>query len=60
MNRYVGAAKSLPDSRMPRRFASAMPTTAVTQSAERYGKRVGTADVRAAMPAATLTATVST
>ena len=37
-----------------------MPTTAATQSHGRYGNRAGTADVRAAMPAATLTATVST
>ena len=60
MNRYVGAAKSLPDSRMPRRLASAIATTAATQSPGRYGKSVGTAEVRAATPAATLTATVST
>jgi hypothetical protein len=60
MNRKVGAAKSLPDSRMPRRFATAMPTTAATQSAGRYGKSSGTADVSAATPAATLTATVRT
>ena len=37
-----------------------MATTAATQSHGRYGKRAGTADVSAAMPAAALTATVST
>ena len=60
MKKYVGTAKMRPDSRMPRRFATAIPTTATTQSHGRYGNSPGTADVSAAIPAATLTATVST
>jgi len=35
-----------------------MKRIAVNPSASRWGKSTGTADVRAAMPAATLTATV--
>src|SRR5438128_2231380 len=36
MKRYVGAATRLPDSRMPRRLATATTTTAATQSDRRY------------------------
>ncbi len=60
MKRYVGAAKSFPDSRMPRRLASEMSTTAAHAEQTRQGNSAGTAEVMAATPAATLTATVST
>ena len=59
-NRYVGAANSLPDSRMPRRFAMATMATAATHRMTRYRNSHGTAEVTAAIPAATLTATVRT
>jgi hypothetical protein len=59
MKRYDGSEKSLPDSRTPRRLPIAMSAIAATQSATREGKSTGKADVRAAMPAETLTATVS-
>src|SRR5688500_7245137 len=57
-NRYVGAANSFPDSRMPLRFPRAMMPMAAMPSTTRYGYSAGTAEVIAATPAATLTATV--
>jgi len=46
MKRYVGAAKMLPDSRMPRRLPSVISTIAPTQKGTVYGSRRGNALVR--------------
>ena len=59
MKRYDGRAKSRPDSRRPRRLPTAMRAMAAMHSSTRTGKRTGNAEVMAAMPAETLTATVS-
>ncbi len=57
--KYVGTAKMLPDSRMPRR----LPTVRIARNARhistRYGSSCGNADVIARTPAEMLTATVS-
>jgi hypothetical protein len=58
MKKYVGAAKMRPDSRMPRRFPSMINSTKARHSSTRTKRSSGTAEVRAATPAATLTATV--
>ncbi len=57
-NRYVGAAKIVPDSRMPRRLARVMSTTAPIDSGTVSGSQSGTIEVSAATPAATDTETV--
>ena len=44
-NAYVGTAKSVPDSRTPRRFASVINTTNPSESSTLYGARLGSADV---------------
>jgi hypothetical protein len=59
MKRYAGRAKSRPDSRSPRRLPMAMRPMAITHNTAREGKSPGNTDVKAAMPADTLTATVS-
>ena len=60
-NRYVGTANTLPLSRTPRRLTS---VTSTMHSAEigtiQPAGMAGNAEVIAATPAATLTATVST
>ena len=58
--RYVGTAKILPDSRTPRRFPQVRMTIETSPKATRCSCRAGNADVIAATPAATLTATVRT
>ena len=57
---YVGPAKRRPDSFTPRRLATVMRTMKKMQISTRYGCSVAKADVMAATPPATLTATVST
>ena len=57
---YVGMAKIRPDSRVPRRLMIMIRRIAKSPSATRYGNRAGKAEVSAAIPAAALTATVST
>ena len=52
--------KMVDDSRRPRRFATVMSSTAKTAMGTRHGSTSGRADVTAAMPDDTLTATVST
>ena len=49
-----------PDSRTPRRLPKAITAMQATPRVTRYGKSAGNADVMAATPAATDTATVST
>ena len=58
MKRKVGAAKIRADSRTPRRLPMATSVIVPTQSKVRYGTSHGSADVTAAIPAATDTATV--
>jgi hypothetical protein len=58
MNRYVGAANALPDSRTPRRFMSVSITTRATLSSTVHGTSAGKADVKLATPEVTDTATV--
>jgi hypothetical protein len=60
MKKYVGTANTFPDSRTPLRFVPAISTTQTTDSHRLYGASAGNAEERAAMPAATETATVST
>ena len=60
MKKYVGTAKMRPDSRTPRRLPTVSTATNASAISMRYGTHSGKADVRAATPAATLTATVST
>ena len=50
----------LPDSRSPRRLATARRIVARMASSARYGRSSGTTEVIAAMPAAMETATVIT
>ncbi len=57
-NRYVGTAKTRPDSLTPRRFIHAMIQIRATAMATRYGYTDGNAEYAAATPADTLTATV--
>jgi hypothetical protein len=58
MKKKVGAAKMRPDSRTPRRLPKAMSTMKNSESGTRYGARLVTVEVSAALPAATDTATV--
>ena len=60
MKTYVGTAKIRPDSRTPRMFAIAIPATHSTPRAILWVASSGMAEVIAATPAATDTATVST
>ncbi len=60
MNAYVGTAKSVPDSRTPRRFASVTSRTNPSESSTLNGARPGIAEVMANTPATTETETVST
>jgi hypothetical protein len=60
MKKYVGSAKIRPESRMPRRLPNIRTATKASESSTRLTCRCGSADVTAAMPAAMLTATVST
>src|SRR5262249_35732118 len=61
MKPYTGNANSMPDSRTPRRFASAMNTTNASESGTLYGPSVdGAIDTIASTPDATDTDTVST
>ena len=60
MNEYVGMEKSVPDSRSPRRLAKATNNTIATAMTTRQSKSAGNAEVMAATPEATLTATVIT
>ena len=58
--KYVGTAKIVPASRMPRRFPTVMSAMTETPISTRASCRLGIADVTAATPAAVLTETVST
>ena len=60
MNRYVGAAKIVADSRTPRRLIIATSAIASNARETRMWNNVGTAEVTAAIPAATLTETART
>ena len=60
MKTYVGTAKMRPDSRTPRMLARAMAATHTIPIATLCVDHSGTAEVIAATPAATDTATVST
>src|SRR4051794_28821826 len=60
MKKYVGTAKSLPDSFTPRRLPIAMFTTKNTEIGRIHGLNAGNADASAAVPAATDTETVNT
>ena len=60
MKKYVGNEKMRPDSFTPRRLPKAMSTMKATEMGTAYGVSAETAEVRAAVPAATDTATVST
>ena len=53
-------AKTVPDSRTPRRFASVMSTMNISESATLCIPSDGTAEVMANTPATTETATVNT
>jgi hypothetical protein len=53
-------AKIRPDSRMPRRLPQASSATNPTESSTRRSRSSGMAEASAAVPAETLTATVST
>ena len=57
---YVGAAKIVPLSRMPRRFTAMTARIDTTMRGTVIGNRAGKADATAWMPDETLTATVST
>ena len=57
-NKYEGSANMRPDSRMPRRLANAISDRATSARGSRCGASSGSAEVIAAMPAATLTAAV--
>ena len=59
-NAYVGSAKSSPDSRTPRRFASTMTKRHRSESPTLCACSEGTNDVIAKIPAEIETATVST
>ena len=60
INPNVGSEKIFPDSRTPRRLASVRTPMMALPIHTRHGRSAGTADVIAATPAATDTATVST
>ena len=57
---YVGAAKSTPASRMPRRLPSVMRAISASAKTTRFSWRAGTNEEIAATPAALDTATVRT
>src|SRR5688572_27372477 len=57
---YVGTAKSRDDSLVPRKFATVSSTTNTSAISTRHSRSVGYAEVIAATPAATETATVNT
>jgi hypothetical protein len=60
MNPYTGNANSRPDSRTPRRLATAISTMHPIDSSIRYAPSAGTAETIASTPATTDTDTVST
>jgi hypothetical protein len=60
MNRYVGAAKIVPASRRPRRFATAMSPIAKTPIRTRSSYRIGNADTICSTADDVETATVIT
>ena len=60
MKKYVGTAKSFPDSFTPRRLPHAMMTTNAIEIGRIHGVNTLNADASAAVPAATDTDTVST
>ena len=60
MNRYVGAAKILPDSRTPSRFPYAIIQTNTSENTIRSGTPRGTTELIAWTPAAVETLTVRT
>ena len=60
MKKYVGTAKTLPDSFTPRRFPYAIAITKTIEIGSTYGVKMLKADASAAVPAATDTETVST
>ena len=60
MNPYVGTAKTVPDSRTPRRFAKVIRTTNPIERNTLCWWRLGTAEVMAKTPATTDTETVRT
>ena len=60
MNRYVGTANALPDSRTPRRLAAASSATRPTAMGTRYSLSDGNAEMMLSVPAETDTATVIT
>ena len=53
MKKYVGTAKSFPDSRTPRRLPHAMMTTNAIEIQRIHGSNTENADASAAVPAAT-------
>ena len=58
MYKYVGGAKSAPDSRTPRRFANVISAMNATHIHTRYGAKSLNAEMIAATPPETETATV--
>ena len=58
MNPYVGIAKIVPDSRIPRKFSRVMMPTAITPMATLLSLSSGNAETTANTPAAIDTATV--
>ena len=60
MKAYVGSAKSIPDSRTPRRFASTITTRHASDSPTLCELSEGANEVMAKIPAEIETATVST
>ena len=60
MKKYVGIAKRVPASRIPRRLPSVIRAMTAMPIGTRTSCRSGMADVTAATPAATLTETVRT
>lgn len=60
MKPYVGRAKTVPDSLIPRRFITVRIATAPSETCTACGESAGNADTTLATPAATETATVST
>jgi hypothetical protein len=60
MKKYVGTAKSFPDSFTPRRLPHAMIATNMIEIGRIHGVNTLNAEANAAVPAATDTDTVST
>ena len=60
MNAYVGAAKTVPDSRMPRRFMAMSSSTAIAATVASCPWRAGIAPAAYCAPDEMLTATVRT